>query len=691
MKKLFVFILLFITLSLNATTLTCDFGTLATGFSFINGVPPTGWTKARSSVTAEDITKYSYNGYCKTIYGGYLRHGYELSTADKLSHVSSITFYLETKDSGDKLYVKIYNSNNALIKKMTFSHSVNTENAIHIDLSTIKDTTNTYLISEMNDIYIGFRASLFFTGDKGVYLDDISIEYGETEVAPDAPTFSVDEGNYYADQSLTLASATEGASIYYTLDGSTPTSASTLYSSAIAITSPTTVKAIAIKNGLSSAVVSKKIGVYKPESEYTSTFTFGSSLGLNDGASIKKVVDNAATITFSRGTANTNPRWNASGNSVTFVAGNNITVTPSLIDGVITNLTLHYDDGTSQICGSLPAMTSKMDVNVGNLTSIDLEYRVPKPVANNLAEIIDNGVRGECYKINSTTYGIYQTGNLLYAKDHNGFTNKSVLPDPYTWNSHDDSPAQFDQSNWLVLKINDGLDYSKKDIEGGLIGQLNAGSETPQLDVANTISAANSSDAYVPNTYRIYNCLGNADNFFVEPKVNEYARVKWALVMESGGVRYIHEMDKDLEHKIKIDESLYTDQTNKIITGEAYLLEGIMGTQTKASGAAEFSSSRIKANIPSTKEWVIYPTKIVKITTGTDETDIAQNTTKIFSGTGCINVSTATEGTSNVQIFDAMGRLVRNVTINGNRSIDVPAGYYIVKNGIAKGQAIIVK
>ncbi|MCH4156905.1 MAG: chitobiase/beta-hexosaminidase C-terminal domain-containing protein [Muribaculaceae bacterium] len=510
-------------------------------------------------------------------------------------------------------------------------------------------------------------------------------------MAPDAPAFSVDEGNYYADQSLSLTSATEGASIYYTLDGSTPTSASTLYCSAIAITSPTTVKAIAIKNGLSSAVVSKKIGVYKPENEYTSNFTFGSSLGLNDGATVTNVGDNAATITFSKGTANTNPRWNASGNSVTFVAGNNITVTPSLTDGVITSLTLHYADGTSQTCNSLPAMTSKMDVNVGNLTSIDLEYRVPKQVANNLAEIIDNGVRGECYKINSTTYGIYQTGNLLYAKDLNGFTNKSVLPEPYTWNSHDDSPAQFDQSNWLVLKINDGLDYSKKDIEGGLIGQLNAGSETPQLDVANTISATNNSDAYVPNTYRIYNCLGNAGNFFVEPKVNEYARVKWALVMESGGVRYIHEMDKDLEHKIKIDESLYTDQTNKIITGEAYLLEGIMGTQTKASGAAEFSSSRIKANIPSTKEWVIYPTKIVKITTGTDETDIAQNTAKIFGGTGCINVSTATEGTSNVQIFDAMGRLVRNVTINGNRSIDVPAGYYIVKIGPSKGQSIIVK
>lgn len=57
--------------------------------------------------------------------------------------------------------------------------------------------------------------------------------------------------------SATISCATAGASIYYTVDGSTPTSASTAYSGAIALTDTTTVKAVAVKDGVSSSVTSR--------------------------------------------------------------------------------------------------------------------------------------------------------------------------------------------------------------------------------------------------------------------------------------------------------------------------------------------------------------------------------------------------------------------------------------------------
>ena len=76
------------------------------------------------------------------------------------------------------------------------------------------------------------------------------------------PTISPAAGNYTVVQTVKLADTNAGASIYYTQDGSTPTTASTLYTAPFTISTSETIQAIASSSGLlNSAVASAAINV----------------------------------------------------------------------------------------------------------------------------------------------------------------------------------------------------------------------------------------------------------------------------------------------------------------------------------------------------------------------------------------------------------------------------------------------
>jgi len=70
-----------------------------------------------------------------------------------------------------------------------------------------------------------------------------------------APQFSGD--TQFTESTQVTISGPDGATIYYTTDGTTPTSASSQYSSPLTFSQTTTLKAIAIKDGVSSEVTSR--------------------------------------------------------------------------------------------------------------------------------------------------------------------------------------------------------------------------------------------------------------------------------------------------------------------------------------------------------------------------------------------------------------------------------------------------
>ena len=91
-------------------------------------------------------------------------------------------------------------------------------------------------------------------------VDVYGLLNGEPTAA--APAISPNGGTFSASQSVTLTSATASADIYYTLDGSTPTPASKLYTDPITISVDTTLKAISSASG------------YIQSGVTTATFTF---------------------------------------------------------------------------------------------------------------------------------------------------------------------------------------------------------------------------------------------------------------------------------------------------------------------------------------------------------------------------------------------------------------------------------
>ena len=76
----------------------------------------------------------------------------------------------------------------------------------------------------------------------------------EVKVVAD-PAISPNGGTYNKAQNITITSATSGAKIYYTTDGSTPTEKSNLYSKPFVVSKNTVIKAIAVKDGMTNSKV----------------------------------------------------------------------------------------------------------------------------------------------------------------------------------------------------------------------------------------------------------------------------------------------------------------------------------------------------------------------------------------------------------------------------------------------------
>ena len=209
---------------------------------------------------------------------------------------SGVSFTTSATESSTYKFYKNTNATFAVsagkITKIEFTNSGGSSYKVVNGFTTETGTLST---DGNNGVWTGSASSITFTATGNqVRVSKIKVFVATTS----APIFSVAEGKYSEAKSVTISCATDGASIYYTMDGSTPTSSSTAYSSAIAITESTTLKAIAIKDGVESDVASATYTMNRPEAP---TFdvaegTFASAFTLHlatatDGATIYYTTD----------------------------------------------------------------------------------------------------------------------------------------------------------------------------------------------------------------------------------------------------------------------------------------------------------------------------------------------------------------------------------------------------------------
>lgn len=104
--------------------------------------------------------------------------------------------------------------------------------------------------------WVGFTASTNSVVPDNLYLDSFVYTVNSGGIPMVAtPTFSPVAGTYSTPQRVSISDTTGGATIYYTLDGETPTTSSSVFSEPLDIAATTTIKAIAAASGFTNSAV----------------------------------------------------------------------------------------------------------------------------------------------------------------------------------------------------------------------------------------------------------------------------------------------------------------------------------------------------------------------------------------------------------------------------------------------------
>ncbi len=232
------------------------------GFESWTGSWPDGWHGSKTNITLSNVVlvtsgAHSGNNACQLINN--TNSLKRLSTQSiPVSNGEQYVVSFWAKGTGD-IRVGIYDGRSTAsggIYYLDYHNVSSTQYVYYEDTLTVENTLQTaeFLLGVKNTVETDH-----------LIIDDVTItSVTNTDFVPE-PTVTITgdmhSTNTYFSAATVALSVDNGAAIHYTLDGSEPSTASTLYSTPIAITQTTTLKAIAALNGNTSNTVTRNITI----------------------------------------------------------------------------------------------------------------------------------------------------------------------------------------------------------------------------------------------------------------------------------------------------------------------------------------------------------------------------------------------------------------------------------------------
>ena len=273
---------------------------------------------------------------------------------------------------------------------------------------------------------------------------------GDEQVVPTetvaTPTFSPVAGTYTAAQNVTIACATAGADIYYTLDGSNPTASSTKYTGPIAVSTTTTIKAIAVKSGMNnSAIATAAYTITSAPVDKPATPTFNPAGG---------TYTTAQNVTIACATAGADIRYTLDGSNPT--ASSALYTGPVAISATTTVKAVAIKDGQlSDVATATYTIDSGSPVDPGEATLTPIwEQKFTSPTSGDAR--FATGFGGNIYAVDKST------GNIL-KYSASGVTTFATVEGVGVAISSDDAGnilvnkglgAKTSFTNWVIIEPN---------------------------------------------------------------------------------------------------------------------------------------------------------------------------------------------------------------------------------------------